>query len=331
ISSSLLKNLRWFYCTILLISISFSNMERPKMRIETLEIYLAVVEAGSTALAARKCYLSQPAVSMAISSLENELGQRLLFRALGQHKPIVPTEAGILFADYARKALMDYDNIKASMIPKNDMHEPFILGISHTPSNLILPTLVNNFKKIYSNILFSVRTFPGYQMQHKLETSECDIAITSNIPTGNGFIYERFFYDPLVLIAPKSFNIKSPITASQIKSFPLVVREDTCNITKILTESFEREDISMNELNVVFQVYGNDAVMQAVSLGTGIGFVTKSVLSESRDDKNYDIINVKRFRVDRYLYLIRQTGSYSSEMKLFWDFAMKMKWRGNGF
>lgn len=301
------------------------------MRIETLEIYLAVVEAGSTALAARKCYLSQPAISMAISSLEDELGQQLLFRAHGHHKPIVPTKAGMIFADYARKALMDYDNMKAAIIPTNEMHEPFIIGISHTPSNFVLPTLVNNFKRIYSNILFSVRTFPGYQMQQKLETSECDIAITSNIPTGDGFIYERFFYDPLVLIAPKSFNIKSPITAWQIKSFPLVLREDACNITNILAESFEREHIPMNELNVVLQVYGNDAVMQAVSLGTGIGFVTKSLLSKSQDDKNYDIINIKKFRVDRYLYLIRQTGSYTSEMKLFWDFAMKMKWRGNSF
>ena len=301
------------------------------MRLEALEIYLMVVKTGSIATAARRCYLSQPAVSMAIATLENEVGQMLLLRSPGQRKPIVLTDAGVIFTEYAQKALEDYDRMKSLMISTGGENEPFTLGMSHTPSNLILPTLVSSFKKAYPHIPFRVRTFPGYQMQHKLTTLECDISITSIVSADKGFVYERFFYDPLVLIAPKSLNLKGPLTTRQLMPLPLIVREDTCNITKILAESFRRENISMNDLNIVLQVYGNDAVMQAVSLGTGIGFVTKSLLTEFQGDKNYDVVGLKKFKVDRYLHLIRRTGTYPNGMKLFWDFALKMNWREHVF
>ena len=297
------------------------------MRLEALEIYLMVVKMGSISAAARSCYLSQPAVSTVISILENEIGQQLLLRSPGQRTATSLTDAGVIFADYAKNALDDYDRMKSAILVTNSEVEPFTLGMSHTPSNLILPTLVSNFKKTYPNIPFRVRTFPGYQMQHKLETFECDIVITSVVSADKGFVYERFFYDPLVLIAPKSFNLKGPLNPRQLVSLPLIVREDNCNITKILAESFRRVDISMSDLNIVLQVYGNDAVMQAVSLGTGIGFVTKSLLTGSQGEKNYEEIAVRNLKVDRYLHLIRRASTYPFGVKLFWDFTMKMNWR----
>jgi DNA-binding transcriptional LysR family regulator len=75
-------------------------------RLDELAIFVAIVEAGSLISAARRLRRSPPAVTRALSSLEDRMGLRLVDRTT---RRLAPTEAGSALAERARALLADYD------------------------------------------------------------------------------------------------------------------------------------------------------------------------------------------------------------------------------
>ena len=74
-------------------------------RLDELEIFVAIIDAGSLAGAARRLRRSPPAVTRALAELEDRVGARLIERTTRRCRP---TEAGRRLADHARRVLADY-------------------------------------------------------------------------------------------------------------------------------------------------------------------------------------------------------------------------------
>ncbi|RZJ06763.1 MAG: LysR family transcriptional regulator [Rubrivivax sp.] len=73
-------------------------------RLQTMEVFVAVVDRGGFASAARKLDLSAPVVTRAVAELEARLGVRLLTRTT---RTVRVTEAGARYADDCRRILAD--------------------------------------------------------------------------------------------------------------------------------------------------------------------------------------------------------------------------------
>lgn len=74
-------------------------------RLDELEIFVAVIQHGSLASAARKLRRSAPAITRAIAALEQRFGARLIERTT---RRLAPTQAGLRLAESARVLLNDY-------------------------------------------------------------------------------------------------------------------------------------------------------------------------------------------------------------------------------
>ena len=79
-------------------------------RLEELATFVAVIEAGSLVAASQRLQRSPPAVTRALSALEDRMGVRLVERTT---RRLSPTEAGIALADRARTLLADYERVLA--------------------------------------------------------------------------------------------------------------------------------------------------------------------------------------------------------------------------
>jgi DNA-binding transcriptional LysR family regulator len=77
-------------------------------RLDELAVFVAIVEAGSLVSAARRLRRSPPAVTRALSSLEDRIGLRLVARTT---RRLAPTEAGNVLAERARALLADYEEV----------------------------------------------------------------------------------------------------------------------------------------------------------------------------------------------------------------------------
>jgi DNA-binding transcriptional LysR family regulator len=83
-----------------------SARRNPVDRLHQMEVFVAVVEAGSFAKAGTRLRVSPPAVTRAVSSLEERLGVRLLNRTT---RSLSLTEAGLRFLESAKRLLAEID------------------------------------------------------------------------------------------------------------------------------------------------------------------------------------------------------------------------------
>ena len=83
------------------------------MKFNQLYYFKTVAETGKISLAAKKLYVSPPALSIAISNLEKDLGVRLFDRS---NNKIILNEQGRTYLQYVDQILKDLDNAKETVV-----------------------------------------------------------------------------------------------------------------------------------------------------------------------------------------------------------------------
>ena len=109
---------------------------------EMLYIY-TIYQEGSFSRAASKLYLSQPALSIAIRKIENEIGMPLFDR---QSKPLRLTAAGEIYIDTIKKELLlEQEQQQKISDLKNLTSGTVRLGGTHFLNAYILPEVLSDF------------------------------------------------------------------------------------------------------------------------------------------------------------------------------------------
>jgi LysR family transcriptional regulator, regulator of abg operon len=117
------------------------------MRLQSIEQFIAVVDAGSIRGAARQLNMSQPALSRALQQLEEELGVQLMDRS---GRGVTPTAAGSAFLSRARVA--EAELRKAAEEARKAMGDGtrlLALGVSPVGASLLLPELAITLQRLH--------------------------------------------------------------------------------------------------------------------------------------------------------------------------------------
>ena len=114
------------------------------MEITQLEFFLKVVEEGSFSRAAERAFRTQPAVSLAIRRLEDEIGAPLFDRA--QKTPTL-TEVGEVFHDYARRIITLRDEARGVVAELRELRAGRVrVGANESTSLYLLPDVILDFR-----------------------------------------------------------------------------------------------------------------------------------------------------------------------------------------
>src|SRR5215813_13434999 len=110
------------------------------MTLKELRYVVAVAQELHFGRAAERCFVSQPALSLAVRKLEDELGVALFER---RKIDVLVTPAGARVVEQARRALAEVDAIKECVRGgKDPLDGQFRLGVIHTVGPYLLPDLV---------------------------------------------------------------------------------------------------------------------------------------------------------------------------------------------
>lgn len=116
-------------------------------RLDELQVFLAILDTGSMAAAARKLRRSPPAVTRSLAALELRMGARLFERST---RRLTPSGEGIRLAEQARRLLADYDATVRDYQPTPRgmlrVTAPMVFGRRH------LTPLVTKFLRLYPEI-----------------------------------------------------------------------------------------------------------------------------------------------------------------------------------
>src|SRR3982751_1662583 len=110
------------------------------MTITQLEYIVAVDSYRSFVIAAEKCFVTQPTLSMQVQKLEDTLGAKIFDRS---KQPVVPTEIGEEIIAQARVLLAESEKIKEIISDRQkELSGELKVGIIPTVAPYILPKIM---------------------------------------------------------------------------------------------------------------------------------------------------------------------------------------------
>ncbi len=167
-----------------------------------LEYIVAVDTYRSFVVAAEKCFVTQPTLSMQIQKLEDELGIKIFDRL---KLPVVPTEIGSAVVAQGRVIIKENARIREIISDqKKEIQGNLRVGIIPTLAPYLLPRILTAFMKKYPKVKLEIWEYPTEQIvQHlKQELLDCGVLAT---PLHNQHIEEhQLFYESFVVYTSKS-------------------------------------------------------------------------------------------------------------------------------
>lgn len=205
------------------------------MTIVQLEYIVAVDTYRSFVVAAEKCFVTQPTLSMQVQKLEDTLGVKLFDRS---KQPVTPTEIGVDIIQQARILLGESEKIKEIISDRQrDLSGELKVGIIPTISPYILPKVIKGFIERYPQVKLVVweQTTEQIINQLKLGTLDCGILST---PLRESALKEiPVFYENFVAYASKNSKLskKKNITPDDIDMEEIwVLNEGHCMREQVL-------------------------------------------------------------------------------------------------
>ena len=196
------------------------------MTITQLQYVLAVAEHKNFTLAAEKCFVTQPTLSMQIQKIEEELKVQIFDRS---KKPIQLTEIGQKIVNQAKNIVIEADRIKDIVEhQKGFIGGEFRLGIIPTIMPTLLPMFLNNFIKKYPKVKLIIEELNTDEIILRLKKGHLDAAIAAT-PLEDEKIKEIvLYYEPFVAYIPNNFAIshKNEIEVSDLNVDDILLLQD---------------------------------------------------------------------------------------------------------
>jgi LysR family hydrogen peroxide-inducible transcriptional activator len=196
------------------------------MTITQLQYVLAVAEYKNFTLAAEKCFVTQPTLSMQIQKIEEELNILIFDRS---KKPIQLTEIGQKIVNQAKNIVNEAGRIKDIVEQqKGFVGGEFRLGIIPTIMPTLLPMFLTNFIKKYPKIKLIIEELNTDEIILRLKNGHLDAAIAATPLMEEKLKEIVLYFEPFVAYVPQNKSIaeKDEIEVSDLNLDDILLLQD---------------------------------------------------------------------------------------------------------
>lgn len=191
-----------------------------------LEYVVALAESGQFVEAARKCGVSQPALSKQIREVEEILGVDLFERARPR---VIVTEAGAEVVGRARRLLADARDLVDAARSMGGEHRGTVrLGVIPTLAPYGLPGLLAKLRVRFPAVSFAIHELQTEVLLEKLRGGAIDIAFLARPFDASGLEGPDLVVEPFVVLAPSghALGASEPLRPSDIEGASLILMQD---------------------------------------------------------------------------------------------------------
>ena len=285
--------------------ISVDNHSMPQLENFRLKVFRSVAQHLSFRKAAEQLFLSQPAITLQIRALENDLGVRLFDRTAGR---VSLTRQGTILVDYANKlAALVAEAEQALGTTDGKISGQLSLGVSTTIAQYVLPRLLGAFLSEHPLVKFSLQSGNTSHIVHLLLDNRIHLGLIEGPARESGVRMEPFMEDELVLVAPPNLE-PARLSRPQFLASRLLMREQGSGSRRVVELALERAGLKLKSFTQVMDLDSTEAIKSAVEAGLGIGFVSRWAISKELELNALKVVPVRGLSVTRNFSLITRTG-----------------------
>lgn len=178
------------------------------MNLSQLYYFQKLAELQHYTHAAEELYISQPTLSHAIASLEEDLGCDL-FRKEGRNVRL--TEEGAFFKEYVDKSLTTLDEGVAALKKRHGRLSGTVnLGAISTVRSDYLPAALVAYRRLRGSLVrINAIQAASEELMYALERGDIDFAIGSAAVVKRGYVFKQLFTQSLVVTVDKGHPLAS--------------------------------------------------------------------------------------------------------------------------
>jgi DNA-binding transcriptional LysR family regulator len=268
-----------------------------------LQIFEAVARHNSISRAAAELHLTQPAVSMQIKQLEEQVGLPL-HEQIG--KRLFLTEAGSELRAHARRFDMLSQELKTAMDQFRDLQRGFLRIAVVSTANYFLPPLIATLSERHPGMRISLQIANREDVLAALADNRTDLAITGQPPESADLTALPFKDNPLVVIAAPTHPCAalSEISLQRLARETFVVREPGSGTRAVIERHFAEMGVDYSpgcEFNT------NEAIKQAVQAGLGLAAVSQQTIELELETRRLVVLPVDGFPIIRRWYVVHRS------------------------
>ena len=253
------------------------------MTLDQLRVFLAVVEYLHFTRAAEALYISQPAVSAAIQSLEEQYGVKL-FHRIGRQVDI--TEAGKLLQAEAQKIIDQVVLTERGLRELNDLQRGDLkLGSSLTIGNYWLPDKISEFKRQYPGISVHCNLANTEEICEGTATGMFDLGLVEGEvkPALKHSLEEEIVGgDRLLIVVGKShpWFEREKILLTEVSTTAWVMREPGSGTQQRFEEALQNWGIEPSQLDVILVLSSGEMVKAIIENGVGASAISELMVKK---------------------------------------------------
>ena len=266
--------------------------------------FLAVSEAGSVSEAARRLFVSQPAVSAEIASLESTLGVCLFART---RRGVQLTEAGRVLVEYVRSAFSLLDAGREKLRELSGLESGTLrIGASDMTLRFYLLDYIELFHQRYPNVRLSVTNAPTPRTLEALRDGVIDFGVVSGplAPSLDELTLTPVHTVQDIFIASPAHPLagKQGITRQELAAYPMIMLEGNTS-----TRAYISEWLGKDFPPPAIELATSDLLLEFTKRGIGISSVPEDFAIPALDRGEVVRLSLRQTPPPRQFYLVHSS------------------------
>jgi len=245
-----------------------------------LQVFREVVRQGSFTRAAEKLYIAQPAVSITIRKLEEELELTLLNRL---EKQVTLTTEGESLLRHAEAILAAFAAAETEMAELRDLsHGEVRIGIPPMLSSYYFPRIIGAFRQQYPNLQLSVNGEGAANLLRMIRRGEIDMAVIAGAEVPDGLQGQQLLREEIVACVPAGHPLAGlpSVSLAAFMREPLILYQEGYFMRELMNQLIAA---SSEAPQVVFETNLFSMVRSLIRQGTGVSTFLRMVVSDDPD------------------------------------------------
>ena len=294
-----------FIFILLLIILPYNAAAGKAMDLAELQVFLTVAREGSFSRAAERLFRTQPAVSLAIRKLEDDLGQPLFVRGA---RPVRLTDAGNLLRDYADRLINLRDEVKKGLAELQGLGRGELsLGVNESSIHALLPAL-GRFRQLHPGVQIRVHRMFSRDIPHEVLNYRLDLGAISYVPRDPQLHATEILKDELTLVVP----LKHPLAKRREVEINELAQENF--VAHIVESPYRRRVIELfarnrTALNMPIEMPTIESIKRVVQMGMGVAIVPRMCVAWEIERGWMKEVKVRGLNLPRHVYLVFRRGA----------------------
>jgi DNA-binding transcriptional LysR family regulator len=282
------------------------------MELNTLRVFLAVATEGSFSRAATRLSRTQPAVSLALQRLENELGERLLDRSA---REVVLTDAGRAVLEYARR----FESLEGEL--SNAIHElrdhsagTLTIGANESSSLYLLGHL-ERYRDLYPKIGVRIRRSMSSQIPDEIINGNLELGVTSYQPKDERLHSTVIYADSLAFIVSPRHRLAGKKTApiTELGGETFIGHNVLSPYRERVIREFRERAVPLHQ---EIEMPTVETIRWMVERNLGVAFLPRMCVETELSEGRLRAVKIPEMQVERKIYLVqpgRRAVSYAAD------------------